>query len=360
MTANRKPIGPDGELDEAYENEGAPFARKPKNVLKFGFINRSLLVGVIIGFSMASVIALLEFRTISSLPVGVSPTAVSVITTSTPIATTTLIAGVDTACLTALPNNHNRILSSEQIGKFTKIVVTDDHGSAICQVSDSSAASDLGASWFPDGKTISFGSKRGGVFGLYTMSIGDSSAHLVTDDVVTVAYFNSAVSPDGKRIAFTSNSDVYEIGVDGSSRQQLTHFKAPSSVISSVSWSRDTILFDSSAIDPRQVYAVKPDGSNLHVLAEGKGEGSDAVQSPDGQKIALDLNGDLTIMNSDGTNLQSLSRPGFSPSWSPDGQYLVIMTEGNPETMDIVKADGTLVRHVAPNTEWWGAPKWQP
>ena len=53
------------------------------------------------------------------------------------------------------------------------------------------------------------------------------------------------------------------------------------------------------------------------------------------------------MMNSDGSNPQSLNRAAAPSSWSPDGQFLVFTSYGMPYVTDFIKADGTFVRHLS-------------
>ncbi len=75
------------------------------------------------------------------------------------------------------------------------------------------------------------------------------------------------------------------------------------------------------------VSTMLPDGSKVHHLTSG----SDPDWSPDGRKIAFDLNlaGRIEVftMNADGSDVQQVThlRGPFTgrPSWSPDGSQLV-------------------------------------
>jgi len=76
-------------------------------------------------------------------------------------------------------------------------------------------------SWSPKGP-IAFASFRDGNTGIYTMPAGGGAWHLVTESV-DVGVGEPAWLPDGKRIAFVHDSDIWEMNPDGMGQTQLTH-----------------------------------------------------------------------------------------------------------------------------------------
>jgi dipeptidyl aminopeptidase/acylaminoacyl peptidase len=95
-----------------------------------------------------------------------------------------------------------------------------------------------------------------------------------------------------------------------------------------------TIVFQTVSGGP--IYAVKPDGSNLHYLTMGM----DPALSPDGQWVAftrwdnpqMGAKGSLWLINVAGSGERRVAEYIFqpkSPTWSPDGsQIMVSMTYG--------------------------------
>ncbi|MDX6325973.1 MAG: hypothetical protein QOK15_2327 [Nocardioidaceae bacterium] len=86
----------------------------------------------------------------------------------------------------------------------------------------------------------------------------------------------------------------------------------------------------STDFSPRpQIYTMRPDGAGVRQLTHVP-KGHAATQprwSPDGTRIAFELDSRIWVMNANGTGQKRLTgRPGFedhSPAWSPDGTTIV-------------------------------------
>jgi dipeptidyl aminopeptidase/acylaminoacyl peptidase len=123
---------------------------------------------------------------------------------------------------------------------------------------------------------------------------------------------------------------------------------------------------------------MQPDGSGVRKLTDAASEAKVAAEpawSPDGTRIAFVLStpehlgayagdGDLYVMNADGTGLTQLTDGlrDAHPAWSPDGERIVfVRDQGN--SLVVMNADGTgateirLHGDVFPPYQW---PAWSP
>ncbi len=158
-------------------------------------------------------------------------------------------------------------------------------------------------------------------------------------------------SPDGKRIAFTSDRDqrtnLYVVKADGRGLRRIVNSPA---VCYMPSWQRtprgERIVFGLHGAQP-EMASVRPDGSQLRML----GVGHDPCLSPDGKTIAYtgEVPGGVSVflMDYEGGNKRRLvpgaSKPGaVFPNWSPDSKSLVYSWPGG-EALElfVIGADGS-------------------
>ncbi|HEY8560101.1 MAG TPA: protein kinase [Pyrinomonadaceae bacterium] len=148
-------------------------------------------------------------------------------------------------------------------------------------------------------------------------------------------------SPDGKRIAFSSNrSGSFEIWVangDGQNPVQLTNFNS-SAVSGSPSWSPDGrfIAFDSRAEGNADIYVVNADGGSPRRLTTGASEDAVPSWSRDGRFLyfASKRTARFEIWKMPATGgeaVQVTHDGGFISSESTDGRVLYF-TKGRSDT----------------------------
>ena len=196
------------------------------------------------------------------------------------------------------------------------------------------AASDGSPAWSPDGSRIAFVSDRDGTVELYLMNAADgSNITRLTNGAGVIGEGSPSWSPDGSRIAFdcevdAGNTDICAINLDGTGLERLTS-------------------------DP--AYDGEPDFS------------------PDGTRIAFTRAGMITVMNTDGADVRTLTE-GSQPDWSPAGNRLtfVRLTDGGVGACDaggytwcgnyiasefyIINADGTNEANLGRGS----GPAWRP
>lgn len=205
--------------------------------------------------------------------------------------------------------------------------------------------------WSPDGNRLAFAGEDGDI---YVMSVDGTGMTNLTNSPATDS--KPSWSPDGKWIAFVSDSDLYIIGVDGSGQQRLTTDIGISGAVQRDStannflvWSPDAtrIAFASGHDGPSPIYVVNIDGSGS---AQPISAGEDPNWSPDGQQIAYVVSADIFVMNPDGsdeTNLTNGQGRNFDPDWSPDGKRIAFSSDRRFQPGDlyselhIMNADGS-------------------
>jgi Tol biopolymer transport system component/serine/threonine protein kinase len=142
---------------------------------------------------------------------------------------------------------------------------------------------DAGAAYSPDGKRIAFSSNRSGPREIWVCDADGTNAVQLThfDGPVTGA---PRWSPDGRRIAFDSrpgdNADIFVIGAEGGAQRRLTYQRGEDA---RPAWSPDGkwIYFSSDQSGPQEIWRMAPDGSQqLQITKTG---GHSAIASTDGQ-----------------------------------------------------------------------------
>jgi Tol biopolymer transport system component len=169
-----------------------------------------------------------------------------------------------------------------------------------------------------------------------------------------------AWSPDGTRIAFTSNrtgrSGIYVMQSDGTQTRRLSISDADDV---RPSWSPDggRIVFARSGLG--RLYVIDSDGRNLRAITQGVyAEDSDPAWSPDGRRIAFVRrprgggSAAVFLIGADGHGLCRLtpfSRSIYGPAWSPDGSKLTYTNRnGSGFAIAVVGADGRGLRVLTP------------
>jgi Tol biopolymer transport system component len=96
-----------------------------------------------------------------------------------------------------------------------------------------------------------------------------------------------------------------------------------------------------------------------------RGGGSPSTE-PTREKVAFDLDGDIFVMNEDGSGVRNITGTErvyeSSPTWSPDGRRLayVACTECTTSDLYVMNADGGKVTRLTRDDALDGAPAWSP
>lgn len=182
-------------------------------------------------------------------------------------------------------------------------------------------------------------------YDIYTVNRDGRDLKRLTFNNVYTA--ESVLSPDGKRIVFTSLKDgdleIYTMNVDGSNVRRLTN----------------TPGYDGGAW-------WSPDGKEIVYRSNHPKEGPELQQYRDYLRQGLVRPGkvELFVMNADGSNQRQITNLGganFGPSWTPDGKRIIFSSNyktprsGNFD-LYMVNKDGSGLEQITFDQSFDGFP----
>ena len=220
---------------------------------------------------------------------------------------------------------------------------------------------------------IVFESNRSGANEIWFVKTDGSDVFQLTDRVAGGLSTGPAVSPDGRKIAFSvadpasgEDWDIYVINVDGTGLTNLTNDPAFDGW--RPAWSPDgtKVAFFSDRSGDEEIWITDADGTGAVNLTNSPGSDSAPTWSPDGAQIAFvssrQGDRDIYVMNTDGSNQTPLTvEPANDdwPAWSPDGSKIAFdsFRDGSRQIY-IMDADGTNVVRFTNTPEGGSAPGW--
>jgi TolB protein len=186
-------------------------------------------------------------------------------------------------------------------------------------------------------------------YDIYTVNRDGTGTRRITFNNVYTA--EGVLSPDGKRVVFTSLKDgdleIYTMNVDGSNVRRLTHTPGYDG---GAWWSPDgkEIVYRSN--HPR-------DSTELRLYRDYLAQG-----------LVRPSRVELFLMNADGSNqrqLTSLGGANFGPSWTPDGKRIVFSSNHkNPRSgnfdLYLINKDGSGLEQITFDESFDGFPMFSP
>ncbi len=229
-----------------------------------------------------------------------------------------------------------------------------------------------------------------GVRGIFTSKIAFSSDRTGTREIWLMDYdgynqkqitvskqlnLSPDLSPDGKKVVYTT----YRIATEGSGQILVVYsiydakkytFFSKGTLNSAPAWSPDggRIAFTSNMNGNAEIYVANADGGNARQVTFHRGIDTSPAWNPASGQLAFtsDRSGNpmIYIMNNDGTNERRLTFVGEyneSASWSPNGSKLAYVSRsGNIFDVYVVEMDTGVVKRLTQSERSNENPCWSP
>ena len=185
--------------------------------------------------------------------------------------------------------------------------------------------------------------------------------------------------------------DIYTVNRDGSDLKRITHYDVYTAE-GVLSPDGKRIVFTSLKDGDLEIYTMNTDGSDVRRLTNTPGYDGGAWWSPDGKQIVYRANHpsdstelkayrdllaqhlvrpakvELFLMNADGSNQRQITNLGganFGPSWTPDGKRIIFSSNyKNPHSgnfdLYLVNPDGSNLEQITFDQSFDGFPMFSP
>jgi Tol biopolymer transport system component len=220
--------------------------------------------------------------------------------------------------------------------------------------------------WSPDHSKIAFASQAGSGWQLWVMNADGTQPRLLAPGIVAKSV--RQWSPDGSRIAFAATVngqlEILSVGLDGQPPSVLTRSEGDDR---DPTWSPDgrEIAFSSTRDGKSHVYIMRTDGGDARRLTTDTAASETPVFAPDGSAIAFVSGRDIYTVRPDGSQLRRLTvNAGATRDavrWSRDGSRLAIqVADGTNYDIEIVRVADGARRRFAATAAYEGMYTWSP
>ncbi len=267
----------------------------------------------------------------------------------------------------------------------SNLFITDDTGQHVLQLTQASAEVDLNwqPAFRPDGKALAFTSSREAdhEWDVFTMDVLGHNQINMTNDGGTDNQ-QPAWSPDGSRIAWRRDWNIWVMNADGTNKTQLTSDLTARSPL----WSPDGkwicfIAFPPGVMNYVNVYLVPANGGTPINVTNTPANDLQASWSPDSREIVFETDRYNIISNTHvitynwelykvnisttvQTRLTNDPAQDHAAAWSPDGSQIAFISDrGNAEydsSLYLMKPDGSQQRRVTPALHLSWPLAWSP
>ena len=255
------------------------------------------------------------------------------------------------------------------------IVATNTHAATASRVDGSTRVElawllpgDSGAAVSPDGRKLAFSSARNGSTEIYVADTRTGSVRRLTGNTASEDV-DPAWSPEGRRLAWASgppgSHDVFVMNADGGRKRRLVT-DAANDV--EPTWAPDgtKIAYVSNRDGRYRLWAVDSTGGEPTVLVDAPGQMRSPAWSPAGDTLGftgvVGGNADVWIAKLDGSPPERVTiAPGFDgrPAWSPDGRRLAFVSNrGGVQRIWLMRADGSREQPLETSEPGDDTPDW--